>query len=202
MKLQQLEQDNKLSNNNLKTIIIPIIIGIIMVFSSCEKNSIEIINTFTHKLDAPTISIINTEIIYSENAKIKSKVKSKEINRYLNVENPYTEFPKGIYVEFYDSTQKVTSFIKANYCIFDETEQLWTAKNNVVSVSEDGDTLNTEFLIWDQQKQKIYSDQYVRITNKEGVIHGKGFEANQDFSNWKIKHSTGTFNVQHEKQAK
>ena len=199
MKKQLLEQDNKLRTLSLKTIIIPVIAGIIMVFSSCESNDIEKINTITHELDAPNISIINTEIIYTENAKIKAIVRSKEINQYLNIEEPYTEFPKGIFVEFYDSIQKPTSFIRANYCIYDETEKLWTAENDVVAVSEEGDTLNTEFLIWDQQKEKIYSDQYVRITNKEGVIHGKGFEANQDFTNWTIKGSSGTFNVQNEK---
>ena len=199
MKKQLLEQDNKLRMFSLKNIIIPVITGIIMFFSSCESNNIEKINTITHELDAPNISIINTEVVYTEHAKIKAIVRSKEINRYLSIEEPYTEFPKGIFVEFYDSTQKSTSFIKANYCIYDETENLWTAKNDVVSVSEEGDTLNTEFLIWDQQKQKIYSDQYVRITNKEGVIHGKGFEANQDFTNWTIKQSSGTFNVQNEK---
>ena len=199
MKKQLLEQDNKLRTLSLKTIIIPVIAGIIMVFSSCESNDIEKINTITHELDAPNISIINTEVIYTEHAKIKAILRSKEINQYLNIEEPYTEFPKGIFVEFYDSIQKPTSFIRANYCIYDETEKLWTAENDVVAVSEEGDTLNTEFLIWDQQKEKIYSDQYVRITNKEGVIHGKGFEANQDFTNWTIKGSSGTFNVQNEK---
>ena len=198
MKKQLLEQDNKLRIISLKSIIIPVITGIIMLFTSCEKSNIEKINTLTHEINAPNISIINTEIIYTENAKLKAIVRSKEINRYLNIENPYTEFPKGILVEFYDSIQKSTSFIRANYCIYDETEKLWTAENDVVAVSEEGDTLNTEFLIWDQQKEKIYSDQYVRITNKEGVIHGKGFEANQDFTNWTIKGSSGIMNIKNE----
>ncbi len=199
MKQLQLEQDNFLSKTYLKSIIIPVITGIIMLFASCEQNDVEIINIITSESNVPTLSVTNTEILFTKNALIEVKIISKQINRYLNVEEPYTEFPQGLYVEFYDSTQTVTSYIKANYCIYDETEKLWTAENDVVSVSDEGNTLNTEFLIWDERKGKIYSDRYVRITNEDGIIHGKGFEANQDLSNWKIKKTSGTINIDNEK---
>ncbi len=199
MKQLQLEQDNFLRKSYLKSIIIPAIAGIIMLFVSCEQGKVEIINTITSKSNAPTLSVTNTEILFTKNALIEVKILSKQINRYINIEKPYTEFPQGLYVEFYDSTQTVTSYIKANYCIYDETERLWTAENDVVSVSDEGDTLNTEFLIWDEKTGKIHSDRYVRITNKDGIIHGKGFEANQDLSNWKIKKTSGTISVENEK---
>jgi len=199
MKLLQLDHDNIKAKYTYRKIIIPVLAGIIIFFVSCERNTIEKINEVTQELDIPEISITNTEIIITKNALIEVKVISPLINRYTDLEEPYTEFPKGLYVEFYDSTQKVTSYIKANYCIYDETEELWTAENDVVSVSEQGDTLNTEYLIWDQKKQKVYSDQYVRITNQDGIIHGKGFEADQDLSNWSIKKTSGTISVENEK---
>ncbi|MBI9055546.1 MAG: LPS export ABC transporter periplasmic protein LptC [Bacteroidales bacterium] len=188
---------SKLKNN--KKIIIPLLTGIIIFFASCGKDSIEKVNAITSEINAPNIAIINTEIIYSEQALIKVKVTSKELNRYLEIENPYTEFPQGLFVEFYDSTGVSYSYIRADYCIYDETEKTWTAKNDVESVNSDGDTLNTEFLIWNMETERVYSDQYVRITNKDGIIHGKGFEANQDFSDWKILGSSGTISVENEK---
>ena len=194
-----LEHDNIKKYNYIQKIIIPVFAGIIIFFVSCERNNIEKINEITSELDVPEIAITNTEIIITKNALIEVKVISPQINRYTNVEEPYTEFPKGLYVEFYDSIQKVTSYIKANYCIYDETEELWTAQNDVVSVSEQGDTLNTEYLVWNQKKQKIYSDRYVRITNQDGIIHGKGFEADQDLTNWKIKKTSGTISVDNER---
>ncbi len=199
MKKQKLELDNILSMNSLKSIIIPVFIGIIMLFASCERNNIEKINELTAEINSPSVSVTNTEIIFSKNALIEVKVISKQIDRYINTEEPYTEFPKGLYVEFYDSTQKVTSFIRSNYCIYNETEQVWTAENDVVAVSEQGDTLNTEYLIWDQVKAIIHTDRYVRITNKDGIIHGKGLTANQDLTNWQIKNTSGTISVENEK---
>jgi LPS export ABC transporter protein LptC len=180
-------------------IIIPAIVGIIIFFASCQKGSIEKINSLTSELNGPNISAINSKIIYTEEAQIKVKINSPEINRYLEIEDPYTEFPQGMHVVFYDSLEKASSFIKANYCIYDEIEKLWTAENNVVAVNEDGDTLNTDFLIWNMNTKKIYSDQYVKIIKGKDIIHGKGFEANQDFSGWTLNQTSGIISIQDEK---
>ena len=98
MKKLQLELDNTKSVKCFQKIIIPVLTGIIIFFASCEQNSIEKINDITSELNAPDISVTNTEIIYSESALIKIKITSPEINRFLNIEKPYTEFPKGLLV--------------------------------------------------------------------------------------------------------
>ncbi|MFO7827368.1 MAG: LPS export ABC transporter periplasmic protein LptC [Bacteroidales bacterium] len=178
--------------------IIPVFAGIIILFNSCEKSDIEKVNTLTKHIDAPTMAVINTEIIYTEDAAIQIKITAPEINRYLEIEEPYSEFPKGLNVQFYDSTQTPTSFIRANYAIYDEEKQIWTAEHDVVAINEEGDTLNTEYLIWNMDTKKVYSDRFVRIVNEDGIIHGTGFESNQDLSNWKIKKTSGTINIQDE----
>jgi len=199
MKLQPLDQGNIKPQLRILNIIIPVFAGIIIFFSSCEQNTIEKINTITANLNVPSQSLINSEIIYSESAKIVVVIKSPEINRYLTIENPYSEFPKGIFVQFFDSTQTPTSYIKSNYANFDEKTKIWIAEHDVEAVNSEGDTLNTEYLIWNQTTKRITSDRYVRITNEEGIIQGKGFEANQDMTNWKIKQTTGTILVSDEK---
>lgn len=198
MKQQRLEQLNKLKVNYLQKIIIPVFAGVIILFYSCEKSDIEKVNTLTKHLDAPTMAVINTEIIYTDDAAIQIKITAPEINRYLDIKEPYSEFPKGLNVQFYDSTQTPSSFIRANYAIYDEEENIWTAENDVVAINEEGDTLNTEYLIWDMNTKKVYSDRFVRIVNKDGIIHGTGFESNQDLSNWKIKKTSGTINIKDE----
>jgi len=200
MKQQRLEQQNKILYNFSYKIIISALAGIIILFNACEKGDIEKINTLTKHHDAPSMTVENTEIVYSEDATIKIKITSPKINRYLEIEEPYSEFPQGLRVQFFDSTQTPTSFIRANYAIFDENENIWTAENDVVAIDEvKGDTLNTEYLVWDMDKKKLYSDRFVRVSNKDGIIHGTGFESNQDFSNWKIKKTSGTINIEDEK---
>ena len=58
-----------------------------------------------------------------------------------------------------------------------------------------GEKLNTEKLVWDQKKQIIYTDKFVRITTKNEVLTGEGMESKQDFSNWVIKKPRGELHI-------
>ncbi len=197
MKKQQSEHQNKLTSKFLYTII-PLLFGGIIVFSVSCKSDIEKVNLLTERHNFPDQALEDANIVYSRDGIMEIKVEAPIINHYETVEEPHITFPEGLDVEFYDSTLTVESLISANYAIYHKEDNLWEAKNNVVAINNEGDTLNTEFLIWNQGKETIYTDRYVRITTKDGIIHGKGFEANQDFSNWRIKETTGTLKVKDE----
>jgi len=172
---------------------------ILLSFTSC-KNDIEKINTFAPAKDLPTVSGVNTEIIYTDSARLKLRIIAPELHKYDQVEEPYVEFPRGIEVYFYNENKKITSEIQAGYAIYYETKNLWEARDNVIAKNlEEGKQLNTEQLFWDQDKGRIYSDQFVKITNPDGVFYGEnGFEAKQDLSKWRLKGSKGTVNLKDE----
>jgi LPS export ABC transporter protein LptC len=75
------------------------------------------------------------------------------------------------------------------------------ARKNVLVVNEKGDQLNTEHLIWDERTQKLTSDEFVKITTKDEIIYGNGFEANQDFSRYRIFNIKGIFSVKTQEHA-
>jgi LPS export ABC transporter protein LptC len=85
----------------------------------------------------------------------------------------------------------IVSSISAQYAKNFDSDDRWEAKNNVIAVNLSGDTLKTEYLVWDTQKQKIYSDQFVKIIKKDQIYSGIGFESNQDFSKYHIRNLTG-----------
>ena len=175
------------------------LVFIISIFTSC-KNDIEKINTFAPARDLPTVSGVNTEIIYTDSARLKLRMEAPELHKYEQVEEPYVEFPRGIEVYFYNENKQITSEIKAGYAIYYETKNLWEARNNVIAKNlEEGKQLNTEQLFWDQNKGKIYSDQFVKITSPDGVFYGEnGFDARQDLTKWRLKGSKGTVNLKDE----
>ena len=199
MKPQLLEHLSNYSYklHKIRNTIIPLLCGIIVFFSACE-NDIEKVKLMAQESDFPDQSMTNAAIMHKTNGRLTVKVTSPEINRYTSVEEPHVIFPHGLNVQFYDSTLTVESRITANYAIYHENDDRWIAKNNVVAINNKGDTLNTEYLIWNQNKEIIHTDRYVRITTKDGIIHGKGFEANQNFTNWSIKKTTGTIEVEDE----
>jgi LPS export ABC transporter protein LptC len=104
---------------------------------------------------------------------------------------PITELSKGMKISFYDVNMNVISRMKSSYAIHYEQEHRWEARNNVEVVNLKGEKLNTEKLIWDERENKLLSDNFVKITTSKEIIMGNGFEADQDFSHYKIFNVTG-----------
>ena len=188
-----------ISSSNFPSL--PGMMGIIFnlfLLGSCE-NSMEKIKTITKSPSYPSLSRINTEIFYSDSSRIKVRVWAAKVEKYSQVKEPYDNFPEGILVYFYDTAMNIQSEISAHEAIYYEKKNLWFARNDVIVKNNKGEQLNTEELFWDQNTHKIYSEKFSRIQTADGITIGEnGFEANQNFSWWRIKSAHGTVNMKDE----
>jgi LPS export ABC transporter protein LptC len=167
-----------------------LICSLYLGFSSCE-NDIEVVKNVTVKSDLPALSSKEAELIYSDSARIKVKLKAPEMDRYMGLD-PRIIMPKGVNISFYNDSMLVITHLTSNYAIRKEHDYTMEARNNVVVVNRKGDTLHTEKLIWDERKRLIYTDVNVLITTAGGdILRGKGLEANEDFTHYRIKGPIG-----------
>jgi len=163
------------------------------IFLSCETD-IEKVKIITTRDNFPVESAKDAEIIYSDSAIVKVKLTAPQLDRYIG-KNPYIELPKGIEILFYDGDLKVASQLTANYAVSYEAKGKMEAKGNVVLINEEGEKLNTEHLIWDEEKEMIYSNEFVKITTADEIIMGEGLESNLNFTKFKIKNIQGTITI-------
>jgi LPS export ABC transporter protein LptC len=170
-----------------------------LIFLTACENDIEKVKLFGTHERSPLESATNIKIIYSDSAKVQAELTAPVMNHYEG-ENPYLEMPKGLKVIFYNAAMEVKSRLTADYGIRNEHEQKMEARKNVVVVNEKGEQLNTEHLVWDERREKLLSDEFVKITRKDEIIYGTGFEANQDFTRYKIFNIKGTISVDNEKK--
>ena len=135
-------------------------------------------------------------LLYSDSTQLKVVLKA---NRMLifnkNVTEPYTLLPKGLFVTFFDDQEKVSATLKANYGIRYDIKKQMEVKYAVELINKDGTKLETEKLIWNEVTQRIYTDVFVKITNRKEIIMGTGMESNQDFTKYEIKHVTGQIQI-------
>jgi LPS export ABC transporter protein LptC len=135
----------------------------------------------------------NIELFYTEKDRVKVKMVAAELHEFLNGDR---EFPKGIYLEFYDEFGKMESTLRANHAFFTKKENLWRGRGKVeVKNIAKNEQLNTEELFWKQSEERIYTDKFVTIRQEGDVIYGEGLEAKQDMSDYVIKHPKGDFEV-------
>lgn len=167
---------------------------IIFLFSflllSCE-NEIAKIKILSSTEEPPSVTAEGYEMLFSDSTVIRFKMQTPELIRHESEKEPYTEFPKGVKIEKYDANMNIVSSITAQYAKNFSSDNRWEAKNNVVAVNLKGDTLKTEYLVWDMHAEKIYSDQFVKIIQKDQTFTGIGFESNQDFTIYSFKNLKG-----------
>jgi LPS export ABC transporter protein LptC len=164
---------------------------------SCE-NDIKTIEKLTAEDTLHLEKAKEIELLYSDSGRLAIKMTSPEYIRYSGNESKL-EFPKGMKVVFYKELRE-SSTLTAKYAILNEGTNLMEARNDVeVTNLDQGEKLNTERLIWDERKQRIYTNEFVKITMRDKVLFGQGFESDQNFDNWSIKKPTGSISINPDK---
>lgn len=139
--------------------------------------------------DLPTEWANDVEILYSDSGAMRVFVTAPRLEKYYNGKERYTLMPKGIDARFFDSARVEKSSIIAGYAVEYPDKKLIEARNNVQVVNELGDTLNTEYLVWNRNTRIISTEASVRIiTHENEVIFGEnGMEADERFTRWRIR---------------
>jgi LPS export ABC transporter protein LptC len=133
-------------------------------------------------------------INYSDHGMVRIKAIAPTATRF-NTDKPYLEFSNGIKILFYNTQGAVESTLTAKNATAIENSHAMTARDSVVVINNKGEILNTDELIWDEEKKIIYSNTFVKITTADEIIYGNGMTANENFTDYVIKHITGTIKV-------
>lgn len=158
---------------------------------SCE-NSIKEVESLTVQDIRPEVYGENVGFVYTDSTRIQYKAFAIEFLHMKTDEEEYYEFLKGGNVISYNEDESQAWKIKSNYAKHFIKDQLWELRNDVVAVSDDGKTINTELLYWDQKKGEIYSDQYVRITKEDGqMLEGNSFTADDKLNRISLSQVSG-----------
>ena len=175
------------------TLILPITI---IFTGGCENKNDKIPNSDIQNL--PSLSRTDFETIYSDSGKIELIMRSPLVEQYDNASQPYYEFRMGMHVDIYDGKPAPTGSVTSKYAKYNQANNVWELKDSVVVINEKGDMLETEVLNWDQSKDLIYSDRFVKFTNEDQIVMGTGFESDPHLRKRKIKKVSATIYLKDE----
>jgi len=168
---------------------------LLIVVSSCTNDLRDVMALPKTQLSPDQVGDTVT-MLYTDSTKMKVMMTANRMLVFTeNVSEPFTILSKGVFVTFFDEKEKVTATLKANYGVRYENSKRMEAKYAVEVINVEGTKLETERLVWDENKKRIYTDAFVRITTADEIIMGKGMESNQDFSKYELKQVTGTIQL-------
>ncbi len=153
------------------------------------------------KPDFSSISLQTVEdmfVVNTENGKLKMRMEGGKMERYVNDTSSYEIFPDGFSVFLYTDGQLETMVTsdKAKHEQAKSGSEVWMAFGNVVIKNiKKQETMETDTIYWDREKELIYTDCYVRMYSPQGYMQGYGIESDQKANNAVILRPFNSYGV-------
>lgn len=127
----------------------------------------------------------NITSFLSMGGKMKAKLTAPLLLRYQGDSALKSEFPKTLFVEFYNDSTQLESTLSAKYGRYLENENKIYLRDSVVIIRINGDTLETSELYWDQTLGRFHTDKPVTTSQRnprQKLYARKGFSSNQSLT--------------------
>ena len=163
---------------------------------SCQTNP-QKMEALVKDSEEPVVVSQDVEWFYTKNGIASHRLISPKVLRFGG-QKEYIEFPLGLEVFSFNVHGEQEAFMKSDYAIQHLDDKTIEAKGGVLLENFKGEKLETEFLVWDEKQEQIFTESIVNITKKGQLIIGEGFESNTSFSKYTLKNSRGIINLDKE----
>ena len=162
-----------------------------IIYSACDKKIDTIRKSDIESL--PSLTVKDFETLYTDSARKQLIMRSPLMERYTERKSPYSEFRYGVKVVFYDGQDDSVGTLSSKYARYAEDKKLWELRDSVIAVNRKNEVLETELLYWDQDRERVYTDRFVRITSQDQIVMGTGLESDPRFIKWTIRNVSAQF---------
>ena len=153
---------------------------LLILILGCDDNFQEIKN-INSKVSFPVGETENLKLIYTDSAKVKAILYSSLNLDFTNQVFPYSEFPNGVEITFFDKENNQT-IVKSDYAITYNKTNIVNLVGNVIINNYDGSELKTNQLYWDPEQEWLFSEEKFTFKNTDYDITAKRLDANRSFS--------------------
>jgi LPS export ABC transporter protein LptC len=168
------------------TIVVPAIVMFLFSFS-CSRADKKLAAAITDRDSLPTMKTLGVTTLISDSGVIRYKIVAEEWLIFDRKKQPYWAFEKGAYLEKYDTAMHVEATIRCDTAYYFEKQKIWKLIGNVLVKNTEGENFFTNLLYWNEDREKVYSEDSIRIEQKNKTITGVGFESNQQFTDYTIR---------------
>lgn len=173
---------------------------VILVLSACSS-SIKNDSKLTSARDSLAVMrSYNIVTLVSDSGVTRYRVETPEWLVYDKAERPYWLFPQGLHMDRFDEFLNVYSRVDARYAIYFTNDDVWELYDSVRVTNVHDECFETDKLIAEPRNDKIYTDQFVKVTQKDRIITGVGMHSNKNLTRYVIEKTQGVIPLDEEKK--
>ncbi|MBQ0007457.1 MAG: LPS export ABC transporter periplasmic protein LptC [bacterium] len=170
-------------------------IAALLLLNSCEKEH-KNESSISDRKNAPVLYEDSITALVSDSGILRYRLTAMKWYVFDKADTPYWDFPDGIRFERFDINYNIDAAIECDKAVYFSEMEKWHLEGNIRAQNLNGERFYTDELYWDQKNETVESDEKITIIQKDKKILGKGFRANQTFSQYTILQPTGIFPVE------
>lgn len=160
-------------------------------FLSCENNFREVLEI--NKENKIPVGVTNNFVLkYSDSAKVKAILESPKNVDFTNQPFPYSEFPNGLKIEFFDSFSGST-IVSSDYGVVYYQTKMVSLEGNVKIVSPDGSSILSPQIYWDPDEEWLFTEKNIVFSGNDYAIKASKLDADKSFKLLKTGQLNGNF---------
>ncbi len=165
----------------------------VSIVSSCREEKKDVMAADVNPETFPTMKTIDVNTVISDSGITRYSIRTPLWLMFEEATEPYWKFPDSIHFEQYDEQMRVTAFLDCDSAIYYKQKQLWQLDGYVNIRNTAGERFLTSQLLWDQRRQKVYSDSFIHIERQGKIIEGYGFESDERMTDYRVLRVAGIF---------
>ncbi|MDR0758318.1 MAG: LPS export ABC transporter periplasmic protein LptC [Tannerella sp.] len=177
----------------LRAVVMPL-----FFFTSCSHDKKEFVDIVFDPETNYTMKATDIFTLVSDSGVVKYRAEAQEWLIFDKAKEPYWYFPQKVHVEKLDTLFRVEAGFDADTAYYYSKKKLWKFIGNVDARNTAGERFETSLLYWDQNTEKVYSDQFIRVTKDDIVNTGIGFESNRTLTNYRIFKASAVIPIREE----
>lgn len=169
-----------------------LVLILLLIVSCDDKENSKILEKET--FDGPSIEMDDIILKFSDSTKLKIRLVAK---KQLILDNNDKEFPEGVYIEFFDDDQKISSKLFADRGFYNKKKNEYKAVGNAILQNiQNKNELSTEELIWLPDKEEVRADNFFTIIEEGNTHTGIGLISDQNFESYTYSDASGPLNIE------
>lgn len=165
--------------------------GAALLFTSCDERNSQPLGELNKNFADRTI--VDAFLVYKDSGIVSMELKSPLIEEFTLIDSPYTLMRKGVDIKFWNSDKPDPNYLTADWAKMIDRRKLYEGKGNVEMINNDGDTLRTQHIFWDNLNRQIFTQDTVIIKRMDGTINiaNHGLTASEDFKEFSFFDNSG-----------
>ena len=180
----------KIYYNIIVAFLTTIMLFIIISCHEAENTNTQIVD---ERDSLPVLTTNGISTVISDSGIVKYKIITEDWLVYDKRNPKYWEFNHGLFLEQYNRKHEVEAYISCDTAHYYYEEGKWVLRGHVLAKNTLGETFKTTLLYYNTTTQQFSSPKEMEVDGIERRLTGYDFYANQSFTEYSIRNSSGYF---------